>query len=69
MFELYIAHSDVNKNAVVIGRLLNKAEAVGKVVTQFIANHPKISKRQTVIKIGQIAVKEKRGNDAKMVSE
>lgn len=51
-------------------RLLNDAgpDGISKVVDKFVANHPSIAKRQIEMKINEIAIKEKRSNDTKLVS-
>ncbi len=38
-----------------------------QVVDKFVANHPTMAKRQIELKINEIAVKEKRINDTKLV--
>jgi hypothetical protein len=38
-------------------------DGITKVVTQFVAKYPHISKRQTELKIGELAVKEKQDDD------
>jgi hypothetical protein len=50
-------------------RLISKSgpDGIAKVVSQFIANHPTISKRQVEIKIAEIGIKEKRADDTKQV--
>mmetsp|Transcript_9123 Transcript_9123/g.8154 ORF Transcript_9123/g.8154 Transcript_9123/m.8154 type:complete len:1404 (-) Transcript_9123:63-4274(-) len=40
-----------------------KQDGIHKLVTQFLNNHPNISKRQVELKINEIAVKEKRAED------
>jgi hypothetical protein len=49
--------------------MLKKAgpDGVGKVVNEFTAVHPELSKRQTEMKIAEVAVKEKKGDDVKQV--
>ena len=50
-------------------KMLKKAgpDGVGKVVNEFTAAHPELSKRQTEMKIAEVAVKEKKGEDLKQV--
>lgn len=47
-------------------RLLKSAgpDGITKVVEKFVARHPVFAKRQVEIKIGELAVKEKKGDDA-----
>ena len=40
---------------------------MSKVVNEFTANHPEISKRQTELKVFEVAVKEKQAEDTKQV--
>ena len=51
-------------------RLVKKAgpDGVSKVVNEFTANHPEMSKRQTEIRIVEVAVKEKQEMDSKQVT-
>lgn len=42
-------------------------DGVSKVVEKFVGNHPNFAKRQVELKISEIAVKEKRANDSKLV--
>jgi len=50
-------------------RLVKEAgpDGVNKVIEKFVTNHPFAPKRQVEIKINEIAVKEKRTNDTKLV--
>jgi hypothetical protein len=43
-------------------------EGVAKVVTKFVELYPAVSKRQTEMKITEIAVKEKRASDSQKVA-
>ena len=42
-------------------------DGVSKVVEKFVGNHPNFAKRQVELKISEIAIKEKRTNDSKLV--
>ena len=42
-------------------------DGMSKVVNEFTANHPEISKRQTELKVFEVAVKEKQADDTKQV--
>ena len=42
-------------------------DGMSKVVNEFTANHPEISKRQTELKVFEVAVKEKQAEDTKQV--
>jgi hypothetical protein len=43
-------------------------DGMSKVVNEFTTNHPEISKRQTELKVFEVAVKEKQHDDTKQVS-
>ena len=43
------------------------ADGMSKVVNNFFAEYPSVSKRQTELKIAEIAVKEKREDDTRQV--
>jgi hypothetical protein len=42
-------------------------DGMSKVVNEFTTNHPEISKRQTELKVFEVAVKEKQHDDTKQV--
>lgn len=42
-------------------------DGMSKVVNEFTNNHPEISKRQTELKVFEVAVKEKQQDDTKQV--
>jgi hypothetical protein len=42
-------------------------DGISKVVEKFVVNHPSMAKRQVELKIQEIAVKEKRATDSKLV--
>ena len=42
-------------------------DGMSKVVNEFTTNHPEISKRQTELKVFEVAVKMKQGDDTKQV--
>ena len=43
-------------------------DGMSKVVNEFTNNHPEISKRQTELKVFEVAVKEKQHDDTKQVT-
>lgn len=51
-------------------RMLKRAgpDGMSKVVNEFTTNHPEISKRQTELKVFEVAVKEKQHDDTKQVT-
>lgn len=51
-------------------RMLKRAgpDGMSKVVNEFTNNHPEISKRQTELKVFEVAVKEKQHDDTKQVT-
>jgi hypothetical protein len=50
-------------------KMLKKAgpDGMSKVVNEFVANHPEVSKRQTELKIFEVAVKERQEDDTKQI--
>jgi hypothetical protein len=42
-------------------------DGMSKVVNEFVSAHPEVSKRQTELKIFEVAVKEKRSSDVKQI--
>lgn len=50
-------------------RLLRSSgsDGISKVVNQFLASHPTYAKRQIEMKINEVSVKEKRGDDRHQV--
>ena len=43
-------------------------DGMSKVVNEFTTNHPEISKRQTELKVFEVAIKEKQAEDTKQVT-
>jgi hypothetical protein len=54
-----------HRGAACLNRLVQAAgqDGINKLIANFLANHPGISKRQAEIKINEVAVKEKREHD------